>query len=155
MIMLKISQKNHIFLKNKDRFSVTKIFYYSIAFFLTWGVDTNSTEGESDSPYFIRERFEIGQLGEIFLPKFGQYFTYFCFAIYTYGTLSVYAVSVASSFDKVIGSDIGPLSAYNFILIIFAGKGLISCVFFVFCGGGGGYSIAFIPHPRTGRFLSK
>jgi len=79
----------------------------------------NEGDGEEKDEFFITRRYEIGELGEVFLPKWGQYLTFISLFVHTYGTLSVYTVTVVQSFDKLFPFTFFGISSYYVAIILF------------------------------------
>lgn len=62
----------------------------------------------------IEEKFEMGYMSEMFLGTAGSTFFYAVLCLYLYGDLAIYAVSVATTLEKVMGAS-HQISYYSFL----------------------------------------
>ncbi|CAH3038208.1 unnamed protein product [Porites evermanni] len=67
------------------------------------------------APLFeIEEKFEMGYMAELFLGTAGSTFFYAVLCLYLYGDLAIYAVSVATTLEKAVGTS-HQISYYSFL----------------------------------------
>jgi len=64
---------------------------------ISGAASAHSDDGESVSPYEIKQRAEFGMIARLFLPPLGQVAMYFILVLYLYGDLAIYASSVPVS----------------------------------------------------------
>ena len=79
--------------------------------------------------FHILQRFEFGTMSELFFGPWMQRFFYFVLALYLFGDLAIYAVSVPQSLATVTGgwAGISQSDVYYIYLAIFAGLALPFC----------------------------
>ena len=84
-----------------------------------------------DSPFYIRQKLEIGNMAEDFIPKWGKYVLYFVLVLYMYGAMCLKYIAGAESLaegvsatffndKKELKDKMGGFDPYYIAIIIFA-----------------------------------
>lgn len=112
-------------LPERDGYTVNPLAVYSRAHHW-WYVPTGL-----ESRFRIRRRFEFGTMSELFFGVWVQRLFYLVLAIYLFGDLAIYAVSVPVSLAQVTGGwgGIDANDVYYLYLAIFAGLAVPFCFF--------------------------